>query len=373
MKAKNEVVLFGAGASYGARDPHPPMGRELHCYVRQYLHKACGELGYLEDGVGTVATDVRRRLGELLDQSTSFESLVSEIRRREEKDSLLAKLNWLMASALTPPIHDDPRVDNAFAEKPDMYDCFLAANFPKGQGLENISFITLNYDCLLERAICRHTLKPLQGEQKCLCKHVNYHLGGECAAVEVLKPHGSINWVADITLGDGRISANRPVPMAGRLGLDDVWRWNKVDAVDSPIGQGHGEIVLAHYSPSKKPQINPGTLSKIRRIACDRISKAKLVTIIGLHVPIDPSEDPFLSMVLEGMKHTVHAGRTRVFFVNPDPKEIEKAESDLGFNVFQGTFDDYVNRLRAKSHHKPRRLCQPIPLGSAARKVIPRS
>ena len=349
MRSVQRVFVFGAGASHGTRDQHPPMGKGLHRYVRQYLCKAREELTNLENGDRAIVPDVRRTLKVLLDRASSFESLVCDIRREKEKDPLLSKLNLLMASALTPPISSDPRVDDVFVEKVDTYDHLLAIIHPKDGRLGETSFISFNYDCLLERAICRHLSKPLAGQGQCLCKHVDYHLSDHPSddpeIVEVLKPHGSINWVADVTLGDGRIPPNAPVPIAGRYEPGDVFTWVNVNAVASPIGQGHEEIVLAHYAPGKEAQANPDTLLKIRRIACERIFRAKFITIIGLHLPTDPAEDPFLSDFLEAMRKAVGAGEAHVVFVNPDASESEKARSHFGFDASRKTFADYVSDL----------------------------
>ena len=131
---KLDLFLFGAGASHGARfvDP-PPLGADLHHYVLDYLclPKAWGELGVLEEPAdGTRTENTRLNLKQRLTAANSYEQLVDQLRRRNERD-LLQKLNLLMAYALTPPINDNSKVDNAFAEKIDLYDRFLLKHFPK--------------------------------------------------------------------------------------------------------------------------------------------------------------------------------------------------------------------------------------------------
>ena len=271
------LFLFGAGASTGARHPPPPLGHHLHEYVGRYLREAWDELNILEEPQdGTETDQVRQRLKQHLHSTGSYESLVNELRSNSESD-LLPKLNLLMAYALSPPINDDPRVDDAFIEKSDGYDELL-----KIVGTENVCFVTLNYDCLLKRAICRYISRPLKGEGQCLCKHVAYRLSEGDSGVEVLKVHGSINWIADTTLGNGTLAVNEDIPGVVRIGHNGVNEWNKVDAADSP--KGHEDIVVAHYERQKRAQANPDLLERIRSMAIERVTKSHRVSIIGVRL-----------------------------------------------------------------------------------------
>lgn len=48
---EKQVVLFGAGASYGAREPRPPLGKELHQQVLRYFDKKYNELSAWEPDI----------------------------------------------------------------------------------------------------------------------------------------------------------------------------------------------------------------------------------------------------------------------------------------------------------------------------------
>ena len=118
------LFLFGAGASAGARHPSPPLGHQLHEYVRRYLEEAEDKLSILEEPQDGIETDqVRQELKEYLHSAQSYESLVDKLRVADEP--LVKKLNLLMAYSLSPPINDDPKVDDEFVEKPDEYDELL--------------------------------------------------------------------------------------------------------------------------------------------------------------------------------------------------------------------------------------------------------
>ena len=342
MKAHRRVVLFGAGASYGARpEPRPPLGTQLHRYVQDYLKAAWSELNDLEDCDGTTTSRVRKELDCRLRGAISFEALVNDL-LTQQNFSLLHKLNALMAYALTPPINDDPRVDNSFVEQPDMYDSFLSKNFPASKSLQSSSFITLNYDCLFERAICRSYQQEADPiAQQCLCEHVNYRLQYNSSGIELLKPHGSINWVPDVTLVDRTLQGDSPIPIVGTIHQNHTMEWTKVDPLPSPK-EGHTEeIVVAHYALQKIPQANPHLLQKIRDLAIDRTRDAALIEIIGVHLPPDPPDDPFLWKLLELMACKAKAD-CQVVYVNPDPKEIERARGYYHFETIEKTFQDYV-------------------------------
>ena len=278
---KLDLFLFGAGASHGARSvDSPPLGADLHHYVHDYLCLPKAELGILEEPAdGTCTEKTRSYLKRLLRAAISYEQLVGQLRQRNERD-LLKKLNLLMAYALTPPINDDPKVNDAFIEKVDHYDDFLRKQFPNREMLQTASFITLNYDCLLERALCRcYHQSSDPNELRCLCGHINYRLHTEqndIRSIEVLKPHGSINWVADLTLGDA-MYVQPPVLMISQGYPDE---WTAINVVDSPQHKGHPEILVAHYAQEKEPQINSGLLKTIRDLSLEQIQRSTSLTIV---------------------------------------------------------------------------------------------
>lgn len=300
-----------------------------------------GELNYLEDGDGTRTCQIRNELDRLLSQASSFETLVNSLLSQQQL-SLLQKLNAVMACALTPPINNDPKIDDAFIEKTDMYGDFLAKTFHSRNELRNARFITLNYDCLLERAICRCYGQPLAEEQQCLCSHVNYRLDEKTAGIEVLKPHGSVNWAADTTLGDGRIEEGHSIPLVGTIDRQGLMEWSKIKVVHSV--EGETDIVLAHYALKKTPQANPGLLEKIRNLALQRVADVSSITLIGVHIPDNPSDDPFLHEMFTVMKARAHQGLA-TNYINPDSTENDKASSH-GLHTKQMSFQQYVSELQ---------------------------
>lgn len=352
MQPCRRIMLFGAGASHGARLEHrPPLGTTLHDYVERYLGKKFSELREWDsydvttDSV-TASHGVRNELKQLFANVQPFERLAAHLSERQEWD-LLAKLNFLMAGSMTPPMfplirNDEPRVDDSFIEQPDIYDAFLRKSFATSQEWSNASFVTLNYDCLLERAICRVLFDgPHDGESQCLCTHVNYCIGEKGdRPIEVLKPHGSINWIGDL---EGSVNDDGTIPITHSLEADGRPSYKQVQSVASPIGRDPDELIIATYAPGKRPQANPELLLRIQEGAKSRAREAVLVEIIGIHLPHEnANDDPFLCELLGLMASKAKTG-CRVIYVNPVDEEIKRAKHHYHFETAQKTFRDYVD------------------------------
>jgi hypothetical protein len=113
--------------------------------------------------------------------------------------------------------------------------------------------------------------------------------------------------------------------------------------VASPIGRDPDELIIATYSPGKRPQANPELLLEIQKSAKSRAQKAVLVEIIGIHLPHENSnDDPFLCELLGLMVNKVKTG-CRVIYINPADDEIRRAKDYYHFETVQKTFRDYVD------------------------------
>ena len=122
--------------------------------------------------------------------------------------------------------------------------------------------------------------------------------------------------------------------------------YTEINAVDSPQHKGDTDIVVAHYAPEKEAQINPGLLRKIRNLSLERISQSTALTIIGVHIPINPSDDPFLDEFLDLASRRARNGLS-VCFVNICEDELREA-SARGFTPEKCTFEKYVVQLGIK-------------------------
>ena len=173
-----------------------------------------------------------------------------------------------------------------------------------------------------------------------MCRHVDYCIGetGD-RPIEVLKPHGSINWVGDL---DGSDNDYRTIQITHSLEPDGRPSYKQVQSVASPIGRDPDELIIATYAPGKRPQANPELLFRIQEGAKSRVREADLVEIVGVHLPrTDPNDDPFLCELLELMAKKVKTG-CRVIYVNPNEEEIKRAEDYYHFETIPMKFREYV-------------------------------
>jgi hypothetical protein len=78
---RENVVIFGAGASYGAREPRPPLGKDLHQWVLGYFETKWDELSGWENEWDTVI--VRQTLKGKLKNATSYEAFRTPFGRKK--------------------------------------------------------------------------------------------------------------------------------------------------------------------------------------------------------------------------------------------------------------------------------------------------
>jgi hypothetical protein len=210
------VVILGAGASYGARErPAPPLGKDLLAYLERYLHFIEEEAVRNNSGLpfrqGGELGKLRRLLDKANEQGWTYERLVDhEVARYNPYNEDLSLLNRLLVAAFSPPSASyNPPIqclDQAFSDRQDLYDDFLSQLKAKGFISECPTFITLNYDTLLEQAIGR-----TGGAFDYLLPGTS-RKGGHA----LLKIHGSINWwgifdLSRISLGDHRVPVTLPL------------------------------------------------------------------------------------------------------------------------------------------------------------------
>ena len=76
---EKQVLFFGAGASYGARNsPSPPLGKCLHKWVLKYFYKKYDELE--ADWEQERGKDIiRSKIKDYLENSTSYEALANTL------------------------------------------------------------------------------------------------------------------------------------------------------------------------------------------------------------------------------------------------------------------------------------------------------
>jgi len=333
------VIIFGAGASHGARvPPSPPLGKDLLVYLDRYLQVIEEHMPINASGLPFRENQQLYQLRGLVENAKkrrwTYEQLIEhEVTERSPYNENLALLNRLVVAAFIPPrTHWNPpipRLDEALSERADIYDDFLSKLKDKGCAPSNVIFVTLNYDLLLEQAIKR------------LGETYDYFLPGHerNQGYGLLKIHGSINWWGE--LGPfGPLEEDKPVPsfvtLTSRGPSYKTIRVEK-DPYEACIAAGAGDPILAHYGPGKPIFVNSPTLGEIRSRAIAECKGAIQALIIGVHPPSSPQEDETLWEMFIALK----LGRVLTRYVGLSP-DTDIAVERFQFEPVSKTFEEFA-------------------------------
>jgi hypothetical protein len=375
---KELCVVVGAGASYGARltdhyQQPPPLGKDLADYLYHWYtaNELAGRVSYdgpTERKVGlamiheTNPSDTSRPGGDIFDRETAdrkdflelcdwtkaasevgFEQLAAQLIRPRadtevEYQRSIKRVLWRVL-AFSMLNGEGCR----FTEGPDLYDQLLES-FKGRYG--RISFVSFNYDLLLEEAIER-----VFGET---VAYPGLRLLGTPreTAYKVYKPHGSINWfpVSNIVVSaDGR-RPERPSKLVQVA--DDVVVIDTHNEYDK-LPRNHCILelkaprlpapLIAVYCEGKPPVRNPLCFEEVRAQAHETLSRADEVLIIGVHPPSEGNvgDDPFLEAAFERLREV-----PAVSYVSPQIEETERVEQLVGgATTHKMTFSAYVEYL----------------------------
>jgi hypothetical protein len=103
---------------------------------------------------------------------------------------------------------------------------------------------------------------------------------------------------------------------------------------------------VAHYAPKKEAQINRDLLKEICRRSLKQVEQATSITIIGVHIPQNSGDDPFLDDFFDLARCRTQTGLP-VYFVNNSDADLSQALS-MGFIPKPFTFEKYVAQLNVE-------------------------
>jgi hypothetical protein len=269
------VFLFGAGASQGALHikPHqPPLGRELYDALAAGYPKEWGPESHLH----FFAADLR---------DNKFERTMAE--EVCPRVAPLSILEWYRPMAL---------FFSSFAPdgtEKDLYSELLRA-LRGGRRLRTTVFGSLNYDCIFELAALRQGLT------------VSYQpaTGGD-EAVEVLKVHGSCNFITE------DMSRWRHQLTSPGASVEFQFRMLPPAGLPETLGrvfsnrETHHYPIMSLYATGKGTIVAPVQIWNIRNSWGARAREADMLVIIGV------SPNPEDLHVWEPVRET----RARVFYV----------------------------------------------------------
>ncbi|MBW1613551.1 MAG: hypothetical protein JRJ57_06145 [Deltaproteobacteria bacterium] len=239
---KAHVVLFGAGASFGAGDiipEKPPLGNQLYNRLKDFFPTSWGRLPKEIDEV--IAADFEKGMNIVYEQ---YSQIIAPLM----KDMAVYLIQ------LRPYSHES------------LYDLLIKRLIKLGF-LESFLFSTLNYDCILEFCLLNQN------------RRVSYWDYGRENSVPVWKLHGSANWFSkDIEAGAG-VTFTKGVTFEG--GLKAFLDTNEVIG-KCIVNQGlYPSMCL--FMKGKPVQIAPSIIMEQQKKWSDTVASARTVSCIGVN------------------------------------------------------------------------------------------
>ena len=260
MNDRNIVILFGAGASFGAdhvRPCAPPLGACLYDLLAVEYPKEWGS----ESHLGKMWSEQFRKNFE--------ETMATEVL---PKVSSLSLLEWhrCVADLFARYELDGTGRDN--------YSLLLSELTTTGL-MGRVTFGSLNYDCLLEQA-----MRGLQFTS-------DYTLNTpDEGSIPVAKIHGSCNFITG-DLFSKRAYLTNPNASSIECAFDTLPLQGLRDLLRERFSTYEPAFfpVLGLYSPDKPSLVAGGWLKKLRNTLTERINQAAAVVLIGIAPnPRDP-------------------------------------------------------------------------------------
>lgn len=237
------VILFGAGASFGAGSvvpERPPLGNQLFLELSK-----CFPAGW-----GALPVEVRALFSE------SFEQGMAHL--------------WANYSQVVPELMQQMAIYfvqfRPLALGSTLY-CRLIADLSERRSLNSITFSTLNYECLLEHSIWNRGLT------------VNYGAQPSDGAVTVWKLHGGCN-----LLPEG-IGATRDVSFTSGVSFGTTLRPAKDlnEVFEFCLGNNALPPAMCLFMPGKPIQVSAGSISEIQEAWRAAVNGAEAVIVVGVH------------------------------------------------------------------------------------------
>jgi hypothetical protein len=371
------VVLLGAGASLGARaraEVPPPLGANLGRYMLQWLRSnrpanmlrfaksklhdplaGCelyaGERLWTEPAFSelfaALETLAESELAASPSESTPFELLMDSWWSRHDGRALLHLAQRTLCYSFLVGRHC------GFLFRPDLMDTLIRHL----STVRNVTFISLNYDLLLEDALTRakraYTYPRIPGVEGTI-----FTSNGQGAPATIYKPHGSINWLSLRSDGTGSTleiasKNSKPVKYMKQSGIlvaqthgtyvsqDRTSLFYELEeAIDVEMP------VIAVYGAGKHAIENPEHLDGHRSACREMISDLSNPDVLAIGVrPVSSVDDPVLHKIVASLAGS--AGQKE--YVSPSSPECDHFER-LGFASHRMTFQEWTDSLPATKH-----------------------
>lgn len=345
--ARNVIILgAGASASYGAPvmcnflDSAYQIYRDLNEHSPRYwnyrrVFKALSALRAVHSKAELDLVNIESIL-------TTFElgltiGRLPGAKGVEEIEEVIADLKWVIVDTLERTLHYPPV--SAGLLDGDIHNFIGFINGLHREGAEKIdcSFLTFNYDLLLEVVMHRYGIGVDYG----ICMDSNFSQHNK-----VLKLHGSLNWtrtaddeirtlfLSEYYKGKLHIHGSSSYPMAVS---QELFR----------IGSADGMPMIVPPSWDKVGAYK--AISQVWAMAAQELSEATSIYILGYSLP---ETDSFFRQ-LYALGTEGESWLKRVWVFNPDRSREQVFKSMLGpgarerYQFFPESFKDGLNRIRA--------------------------
>jgi hypothetical protein len=312
----NIAVLMGAGASFGAGsvDPEPPpLGGQLYEELKRAYPDSWGS------------------------QFTAEENALF----REDFEQGMSMLWGNQGNRAQRLIIDMALYFTRFRiTGPNRYSDLLRALFSKGND-HRVVFCTLNYDCLLEQA--------LMGGGAAV-RSLWRVLGAGQGPIDVLKPHGSCNYLDPLTRnmkgvtmdGVGIAYTHSEVPSPSDL---EIVAPEEVEAIYEAAEGLSIPPAISLYEPTKHSPVGGGLIQKVREHWADVVPNADVVLSIGARPVAQDAHiwDPILN------------SNAQVLFVGGQDRDYGRRAWELGerMEYFGLTFEESIPRIEERLDKPP--------------------
>jgi hypothetical protein len=353
---KRNLLIIGAGASRGAREPSPPDGNQLLSVLAgtvDRLRKAEPRSALNYDEVfasrgwsciyfseGEIEL-VGQFLSKAMATQKGYEAAIAEVLANDAEagKGLLLLLNRLIAFTFCFNERGMGPLVEGFRPGADRYD----------QLVDHLDLdaswmvISLNYDLLFEQALRRKAVPYYYSELKIDAE-------ANRSGVPIFKIHGSVNWFPCPT---HTISGHNPTPdqvrrATTRMTWDEANRRYSIDFPDvfsSAYRLIYQELVreeellrspiMAHYGPRKPVDVNFPFIDGVRKSCLKHLSMVDRAVIVGVR-PVTGEDDPALLRIFEMLN-----GKD-VIYVNPSGADCTSVSSSFGFTCVQQSFSEWL-------------------------------
>lgn len=315
----SKMLILGAGASYGSRPTcQPPLGQNLAEWLLEKAKMLKSNSVHCPRSSNLEEANINDSIINLFQSKklTNYEDIISCLWRNDDLINLY-DVNKFISFCFSSP---NKGLIPEFENKEDEYDTladFISADYHAW------GVISLNYDCLFEKALKRKRI-PYHQSRGCELNHSN-------KSVCFVKPHGSINWFSSSYMQPGQTHNMFEIGSNNLLSTNSMHvEYLECNQIIAHLLNDHYSYpVMAHFSNEKYPDHDPCHLEKVRDYALRMPNMCTEAYVIGVKPPKD-GQDTILDKILQSLNKE----DKKVSFINPDEQDQQVCK--IYYRYFEG-------------------------------------